>query len=142
MFRCITTATYAHKCDILEKFSDWDFDSNTSLDRWELVHEDVPCNASSFVNGGIRGNGSMEKWDEGMYVSDDYIRLKTKRALIKSQRVTNIRAATGELVWAEEEFGGEPTLFDVEGSSPVTDPLSGKVLEFISTLARSEIQSG
>lgn len=140
MLRCITSATYVHKCDILEKFSDWDFDSNTSVDRWEVTHRDVPCNASAFVNGGIRGNGSMEKWDEGNYISDDYVRLKTKRSLTKSQRVTNIRAMNGELVWAEEEFAGEPTLFDVEGSAPIADPLSGRALEFISTLARSEIQ--
>lgn len=142
MRRCITTAGYAHKCDVLEKFSDWDFDSHTSVDRWETVETDVPCNASAFVNGGIVGNGTTERWDEGMYTSDDYLRLKTKRALLKSQRVTNIRAMNGDVVWKEEEFAGEPTLFNVDGSAPIADPLSGVALEFISILSRAEIQSG
>lgn len=138
----MTMATYVHKCDILEKFSDWDFDSHTSNDRWEIVETDVPCNASSFVNGGIRGNGTMEQWDEGKYISEDFIRLKTKRAILKSQRITNIRALNGEVVWKEEEFGGEPTLFNVDGSAPVADPFSGVALEFITTLSRAEIQNG
>lgn len=142
MRRCITTAGYAHKCDVLEKISDWDFDSHTSVDRWELVRTDVPCNATSFVNGGIVGNGTREQWDEGMYTSDDYLRLKTKGALLKSQRVTNIRSQSGEVVWKEEEFADEPTLFNVDGSAPVTDPFSGGALEFVSILSRAEIQSG
>ena len=142
MFRCITTAGYAHKCDILEKRSEWDYDSGTSIDTWEVVHEGVPCHASSFVNGGIKGNGTMEKWDEGMYISDDYIRLKTKHSLSKSYRITNIRSVDGEVVWKEEEFNDEPTLFNVDGSAPVTDPFSGKPLEFVSILSRAEIQSG
>lgn len=142
MLRCITTATYAHRCDVLEKISEWDFETQTSSDRWELVKTGVPCNASSFVNGGIQGNGTTEQWDEGKYVSDDYLRLKTKGALLKSQRVTNIRSVDGEVVWKEEEFDDAPTLYDVEGSAPVVDPFSGKPLEFVSILARSEIQSG
>lgn len=142
MRRCITTATYTHRCDILEKISDWDFETQTSNDRWETVQTDVPCNAASFVNGGIKGNGTTEKWDEGLYISDDYLRLKTKGALQKSQRVTNIRSLDGEVVWKEEEFNNEPTLYNVDGSAPVTDPFSGKALEFVSILSRAEIQSG
>lgn len=142
MRRCITTGSYSHICDVYDKVSVWDFDTHTSIDSWELIHKDVPCNATSFVNGGIMGNGSMEKWDQGMYTSDDYVRLKTKRAVLKSQRITNIRSLGGEVVWQEEEFDGEPTLFDVDGCAPVTDPFSGTALEFVSTLARSEIQSG
>lgn len=141
MRRCITTATYNHVCDVLEKISEWDFDTHTSTDRWEILHTDVPCSAMSFINGGIQGNGTMERWHEGMYRSSDYVRIKTKRALLKSQRVTNIRSLTGEVVWQEEEFSGEPTIFDVDGSSPVADPFSGSSLEFISTLSRAEIQS-
>lgn len=141
MRRCISSSTYAHQCDILEKISEWDFDSYTSVDRWEVVETNVPCSAMPFINGGIKGNGTIEKWDEGLHISDDYIKVKTKRALSKSYRVTNIRALDGEVVWKEEEFNGEPTLFNVDGSSPVTDPFSGKALEFVSILSRAEIQS-
>ena len=142
MFRCITTAGYTHKCDILEKYSEWDYDSGTSIDTWVVAQESVPCHVTSFVNGGIKGNGTIEKWDEGMHISEDYLRLKTKKSLTKSQRVTNIRAVDGEVVWKEEEFDDAPTLFNVDGSAPIADPFSGKALEFVSILSRAEIQSG
>lgn len=142
MLRCLTTSTYSHKCDVLEKISEWDYDTHTSNERWEMSKTGVACSAAPFINGGVRGNGAMEKWDEGMYVSDDYVRIKTKVPLLKSQRVTNVRALDGEIVWKEEEFDDEATLFNVDGCAPVSDPLSGKVLEYISTLSRAEVQSG
>lgn len=142
MLRCISTSTYAHRCDVLEKFSEWDYDTYTSNDRWEVVTVGVPCSAMPFINGGIKGNGTTERWDEGMYISEDYIKIKTRHALIKSQRITNVRALNGEIIWKEEEFGGEPTVFNIDGSAPVTDPFTGQALEFISIASRAEIQSG
>lgn len=140
MLRCITSGSYNQRCDILEKISVWDPDSYTSSESWERVNLTVPCSTMPFINGGIKGSGMTEKWDEGMYVSDDYIKIKTKVPLLKSYRITNIKSIDGELIWREEEFDDEPTMFNVDGSAPVTDPFSGKIIEYVSILSRAEIQ--
>ena len=141
MQRCIATASYTHVCDVYSKEVVYDEDSGSMETSWVKTKEDVPCLARPFVNGGIKGNGTMEKFDTESYLSTDYVRIKTKRALTKSQRVTNIRSAqTGTLVWAEEELDESATIFNVDGCAPVPNALTGDPEEFVSILSRAQTQ--
>ena len=142
MQRCIIIAAYTHVCDLYSKNMEYDDASGSMEWSWVKEEESVPCMARPFVDGGIKGNGTMEKFDTDSYLSTDFIRIKTKRALSKSYRVTNIRTAqTGTLVWAEEELDGSPTIFNVDGSAPVPNPLTGEPEEFVSTLSRAQSQA-
>ena len=141
MHRCITTAGYTHVCDIYSKEVVYDEDSGSMETSWTKVEEDVLCMARPFVNGGIKGNGTMEKFDTESYLSTDYVRLKTKEPVTKSQRVTNIRSAhTGEVVWAEEELDVAPTIFNVDGCAPIPNAFTGAAEEFVSILSRAQTQ--
>lgn len=141
MQRCITTAGYTHICDVYSKQVEYDESSGSMEWTWSIVEENVPCMVRPFVDGGIKGNGTMEKFDTDAYISTDYVRIKTRKALTKSQRVTNIRSAqTGNVIWAEEELDEGPTIFNVDGSAPVPNPLTGDIQEFISVLSRAQSQ--
>ena len=74
MQRCIATAGYTHTCDVYSKQMNYDDDSGSMEWSWTLEKESVPCMARPFVDGGIKGNGTMEKFDTESYLSTDYIR--------------------------------------------------------------------
>jgi len=119
----------------------YDESSGSMETSWVKLTENVPCLVRPFVNGGIKGNGTMEKFDTESYLSTDYVRLKTQLALTKSQRVTNIRSAqTGQVIWAEEELDEGPTIFNVDGCAPVPNALSGAIEEFVAILSRAQTQ--
>lgn len=83
----------------------------------------------------------MERFNTDEYLSTDFIRLKTKGPLSKSYRVTNIRTARTEIpVWVEEELDWGPTIFNVDGSAPVPNLLTGEADEFVSILSRAQTQ--
>lgn len=141
MQRCITSASYAHVCDVYSKEMTYDEDSGSMDWSWIPSKQDVPCMARPFVDGGIKGGGTMEKFDTESYISSDYIKVKTGQPLVKSERVTNVRAAaTGNVIWMEEELDSAPTIFNVEGCSPVPNVLTGEVSEYISVLSRAQSQ--
>lgn len=119
----------------------YDENSMEPIWSWEVIKKDVPCLAQSFVNGGIKGGGTIERFDTDEYKSTDYVRFKTKRPLSKSQRITNIRSRmTKEPVWIEEELDLSPTIFNVDGCAPTTNPFTGEAEEFVSTLSRAQTQ--
>lgn len=141
MQRCLVTASYTHLCDVYTKEAKYDDQSGGMEWTWTKLEEGVPCLGRPYVHGGIKGGGTMERFDTDSYLSTDFIRLKTKRSLSKSYRVTNIRAVGTEIpVWIEEELDWGPTIFNVDGSAPVPNPLTGEAEEFISVLSRAQNQ--
>lgn len=141
MQRCIMTAVYTHLCDVYTKNMEYDDQSGSMEWSWTKLEEDVPCLGRPFVNGGIKGNGTMERFDTDDYLSTDFIRLKTKGPLSKSYRVTNIRSIeTKDPVWVEEELDWGPTIFNVDGCAPIPNAFTGAPDEFVSILSRAQSQ--
>lgn len=142
MQRCIVTASYTHVCDVYTKNMEYDDESGSMEWSWSPFKQDVPCLGRPFTNGGIKGNGTMEKFDTDSYLSTDFIRLKTKLPLSKSYRITNIRSiASDDPVWIEEELDWGPTIFNVDGCAPVPNAFTGETEEFVSILSRAQTQA-
>lgn len=103
------------------------------------------CIARGVVDGGIRVAGTTERWStRGTIDTVDYVSLKfpPNVLLTRRDRVTNIRdSRSGKLLWVEEEMGAKPTVFEVNGVTPVIDPF-GKHVQNFALLARAEIQDG
>jgi hypothetical protein len=60
--------------------------------------------------------------------------------LTTREKVTNIRDMSGNYIWVELDFPTEtPTVFEVMGTTPLTDPF-GRVLGYNSSMKRSENQ--
>jgi len=60
--------------------------------------------------------------------------------LTPREKVTNIRDNEGNVIWHEINFPSEtPTVFEVMGTTPVTDPF-GRVIAYNSSMKRSENQ--
>jgi hypothetical protein len=103
-----------------------------------------PLVARAIIDGGIRVAGTTERFlPSGVIESADYVRIQFPASveLSKRDRVYNIKNRDGIVLWKEEEYNGRPTVFEVLGVSPVTDPF-GKLVEQHALLQRAEVQDG
>lgn len=86
-----------------------------------------PCLARGIVAQGIRGQGNTEDFG-AIYASIEYVRiwLPPYVNLKKDDKITDIRDSTGQIVFMDEEYLKEPraTIFNVEGVTPMMDPLN------------------
>lgn len=101
------------------------------------------CMARGFTDGGIRVAGTTERWSSrGDIDTVDYISIKYPAfiTLTRRDRVTDVRNNKNVLLWKEEEFDDKPTVFEVNGVTPITDPY-GNHIENSALLQRAEIQN-
>jgi len=126
----------------LEIERDWDTDTDKVLAGVQEVH--FPLIARGIVDGGIRVVGTTERINpDGVFTSEDYVRIQYPASIeiSKRDRVYNIRdPKTGVAIWKEEEFDGEPTVFEVLGVTPILDPF-GQHVENQALLQRAEVQT-
>lgn len=109
-----------------------------------------PCEARSVVTGGLNTQGTAERWTtKGEYEDVDFVTIKysPKIILTKRDRITNIRGADGEILWVEEGMKDpegkhtyKPTIFDVNGVSPLVDPFNNHI-ENYALLSRATSQN-
>lgn len=103
------------------------------------VKKTVPCIARGVVDGGIRVAGTTENFGD-WYESVEYVKMWTpaRHILKKGDRVTSIRkGATGPVIWLDEEHDNEPTVFDVQGCTPLFDAFNKHIENYI-MLKRSD----
>lgn len=107
-----------------------------------VQEKQVKCIVRGILDGGIRVAGTTERFTpQGIIESVDYIKMQFPASVIitKRDRVTNISNRHGIIIWREEEHDNAPTVFDVLGVTPVTDPF-GNLIEWSALLQRSEAQ--
>lgn len=140
-----------------------DPDSGAMIRVWVAVPDDVPeppsaiidpvnggmmegtrfkCMARGFTDGGIRVAGTTERWSSrGDIDTVDFITIKFPAfvVLTRRDRVTDIRNNKNVLLWKEEEYDDKPTIFEVNGVTPILDPF-GNHIENSALLQRAEVQ--
>jgi len=131
---CIASARFNMKMDVLsqEKFQS---ESGEIQRKWVAKDADIPCMARGISGGGIRVVGSIERWGD-THEDVEYVKIQTGYNLSKRDRLTNIRAANGDLAWEDNNVA---TVFDVIGSTPVLGPF-GELIEYDVLATRAEIQ--
>jgi hypothetical protein len=140
MVSCLAAAMYVFKVDIMEDTEEYNEELGTPVSQGFTKLKTVRGYVFPYLDGGVRGAGTTERFGEE-YVNLDYLRIKTSVELSKRWRVTNIRnAKTGRVVY-QEQIGGDPTVYQVDGSAPIVNTLTGNVDEWLSTLSRAEVQA-
>ena len=139
MVSCLAAAGYTMKADVWGQVNSIDPSTNETVREWRFL-KTIKCKVVPYTDGGIHGAGTGEKFDD-LYTNQDYARLRSSQGLLKRQRITNIRnARTNVVLWADEESDDTPTMFNVDGSIPITNPLSGGINEYLSMLSRAEVK--
>lgn len=117
-----------------DKSDDPDTPVNEGLER-------ISCEARGIVDGGIRVAGTTERFSRD-YNNIDFVKMTfpASEKISKRDRITNIRDSSGNIIWKEEEIpSAPPTVFNVNGVTPILDPF-GNHIESFALLERAEKQ--
>ena len=116
-----------------------DSDTGAIVREWSY-YKTLPCHAKGVVSNSATTRSSDKQLFSNKYINDQIIQVRTSDKLTIREKVTNIKDFEGNAIWTEINFPTEtPTVFEVMGTTPLTDPF-GRVLAYNSSLKRSENQ--
>jgi hypothetical protein len=127
------------KLDVYRQSDTQDPDTGAIKKEWQY-YKTVDCHAKGVISNSATTRSSDKQIFNNKYVNDQIIQVRTEGRLTTREKVTNIRDMSGNYIWVELDFPTEtPTVFEVMGTTPLTDPF-GRVLGYNSSMKRSENQ--
>jgi len=127
------------KLDVYRQSDIQDSDTGAIKREWNY-HRTLDCHAKGVISNSATTRSSDKQVFSNKYINDQMIQVRTMEKLVMRDKVTNIRDSKDVVIWAEINFPTEtPTVFEVVGTTPITDPF-GNVIGFNSSLKRSENQ--
>lgn len=116
-------------------------DQNTGAIKKEWsYYSTMPCYAKSIISNSSTVRSGDSQSFSNKYKNEQTIQVRTENKISLRHKISNIKDSNGNLIWTEQDYPSEkPTVFEVIGSSPITDPL-GRVIGYNSSLKRSENQ--
>jgi len=124
------------KLDVYRQSEIQDADTGAIKREWNSVD----CHAKGVISNSATTRSSDKQVFSNKYMNDQIIQVRTSEKLTMREKVTNVRDAKDNVIWAETNFPTEtPTVFEVIGTTPITDPF-GVVLGYNSSMKRSENQ--
>ena len=125
--------------DVYRQSEVQDPDTGALLREWNY-YKTVPCHAKGVISNSATTRSSDKQVFSNKYQNDQIIQVRTSERLTVREKVTNIRDAQNNVIWSEINFPNEtPTVFEVVGTTPITDPF-GRVIGYNSSMKRSENQ--
>ena len=99
----------------------------------------IDCYARGIITqSGTKGNDRQKFSNK--YSNDQYVETRTSERLTPRDKVKNIRDVNGKPIWYELNYPNDTdTVFDVMGTTPISDPF-GNVVGYNSSLERAENQ--
>lgn len=125
--------------DVYKQFETQDPDTGAIIREW-TYYKTINCHAKGVISNSATTRSSDKQLFSNKYTNDQIIQVRTSERLTAREKVTNIRDNNGNVIWHEINYPNEtPTVFEVMGTTPVTDPF-GSVIAYNSSMKRSENQ--
>lgn len=120
--------------DVYKQFDTQDDSTGALKKEWQF-NRTLSCHAK----GVISRSGDKQEFSN-KYTNNQILEVRTSTKITPREKITNIRALDGTIIWEEVNFpNNTPTVFEVMGITPMTEPLGG-VVGYNITVKRSEIQ--
>jgi hypothetical protein len=127
------------KMDVYNQTDVQDENTGAIKKEWTFART-VDCHAKGVISNSVTSRNGDRQSFNNKYVNDQVIQVRTTGRVVLREKVTNIRDSENNVIWAELDYPNDtPTVFEVIGSTPVTDPF-GRVLAYNTTMRRSENQ--
>jgi hypothetical protein len=125
--------------DVYRQYEVQDPDTGAIVKEWNYSRT-LACHAKGIIsNTSTTGSGNRQTFSN-KYVDDQVLQVRTSEKLTAREKVTNIRDSDNNVIWQEINYPTDsPTVFEVMGTTPMTDPF-GRVIAYSSSLKRSENQ--
>lgn len=135
----IVDSVLSMNLDVYRQSEVQDPDTGAILKNWNY-YRTLACHAKGIIsNTATSGSGNKQVFSN-KYMDDQVIQIRTAEKLTAREKVTNIRDADNNVIWQEINYPNDtPTVFEVMGTTPMTDPF-GRVIAYSSSLKRSENQ--
>lgn len=116
-------------------------DSGTGSIKKEWIYsKTMDCHAKGIISNSVTSRNGDKQSFNNRYLNDQVIQIRTMDRISLREKVTNIKDSEGTVIWTELNYPTEtPTVFEVIGSTPITDPF-GRVIAYNTTMKRSENQ--
>jgi hypothetical protein len=125
--------------DVYKQFEVQDPDTGAIVREW-TYYKTIPCHAKGVISNSATTRSSDKQIFSNKYTNDQMIQVRTAERLTSREKVANIRDAHDVPIWQELNYPNEtPTVFEVVGTTPITDPF-GTVIGYNSSMKRSENQ--
>jgi hypothetical protein len=135
----IVDSVLSMKLDVYRQFEGQDPDTGAIIREW-TYYKTIPCHAKGVISNSATTRSSDKQVFSNKYINDQIIQVRTSEKLTAREKVTNIRDVDDNVIWQEINYPNEsPTVFEVIGTTPVTDPFS-RVIAYNSSMKRSENQ--
>jgi len=135
----VVNAAFSMRMDVFRQSDQQDPDTGAIKKEWNY-YKTIPCYAKGVISNTATARSGDRQVLGNKYENTQIIEIRTNEKLSMREKVTNIRTERNEYIWTELDFPSDtPTVFEVIGSTPMTDPF-GDVLAWNATLKRSENQ--
>ena len=127
------------KLDVYKQIDTQNPDTGAIIKEWQF-YKTLDCHAKGVISNSATTRSSDKQIFNNKYINDQIIQVRTEDRLTSREKVTNIRDMKGNYIWVELDFPTDtPTVFEVMGTTPITDPF-GRVIGYNSSMKRSENQ--
>jgi len=126
--------------DVYKQFDLQDADTGSIKKEWQFDRT-VPCSAKGIISNSSSSRTGDRQVMSNKYTNDQILQIRTSDKITLREKITNIRDAEGNVIWEELNFPtNTPTVYELMGITPMTDPLGG-IVGYNSTVKRSENQT-
>jgi hypothetical protein len=126
--------------DVYRQFDLQDPNTGAIKKEWQFDRT-VPCSAKGIISNSSSSRTGDKQIMSNKYINDQILQVRTSEKINLREKLTNIRDSQGNVIWEEINFPtNTPTVFELMGITPMTDPLGG-VVGYNSTVKRSENQT-
>ncbi len=127
------------KLDVYMQVDSQDPNTGAIKKEWDYS-KTINCYAKGVIRNSATARGSDSQTFSNKYKNEQIVQVRTIDRLTTREKITNIRDSEDNVIWKELNFPSDsPTVFEVIGTTPITDPF-GKTMGFNSSVMRSENQ--
>lgn len=127
------------KLDVYVQQDEQDVNTGAIKKTWSYQRT-VDCHAKSTISNSATTRSNDKQIIGNKYSNEQTLQIRTISKITYREKITNIRDSKGNVIWTELNFPSDtPTVFEVIGSTPVTDPFGGTIA-YNSVAKRSENQ--
>ncbi len=125
--------------DVYKQFDSQDSSTGALKKEWQFTRT-VPCSAKGIISNSTSTRSGDKQVFSNKYTNDQVLQVRTIEKISFREKITNIRATDGTVIWEEINFpNNTPTVFEVMGVTPMTEPFGG-IIGYNTTIKRSENQ--
>jgi hypothetical protein len=132
-------AVLSMKMDVYRQIDFQDPNTGAIKKEW-MFYKTIDCHAKGVISNSATSRSSDRQEFGNRYKNEQMIQVRTSERVTSREKVKGIRDSDGNQIWLELDYPTDtPTVFEVVGTTPMTDPL-GRVIGYNSSMMRSENQ--